>query len=234
MGPITAKEIKPHRPIRSFVRRGGRLTSAQQQALTLLWPKYGIAPSPAMLRFEAIFGRQAPTVVDIGFGNGEALAALAAAHPAQDYIGIEVHRPGIGRLLLKLEQAQLTNVRIYQGDARELLAIAFPDSALSLINIFFPDPWPKKRHHKRRLIQPDFTALLRSKLKIGGQVHLATDWQDYAGQMLAVMESTAGFENCAGLGNFSDRPDSRPQTKFERRGLLLGHRVYDLLFRRSA
>ncbi len=228
-----SEPLKSYRPIRSFVRREGRLTSAQQQALTLLWPKYGIASPPTMLNFETLFGRQAPTVVDIGFGNGEALAALAAAHPAQNYIGIEVHRPGIGRLLLKLEQAQLTNVRILQGDARELPAIAFPDSALSQINIFFPDPWPKKRHHKRRLIQPDFTALLRSKLQIDGLVHLATDWQDYAGQMLTVMESTAGLENCAGPDNYSERPDSRPQTKFERRGLLLGHRVYDLLFRRS-
>ena len=224
---------RPHRPIRSFVRREGRITKAQERALTELWPRYGVDAGDAPLDFRALFGRAAPVHVEIGFGNGDVLAAMAARHPEYDYLGIEVHRPGIGALLRRLEAAGLGNARVMRADAEEVLARNIPDAALSAVYIFFPDPWPKKRHHKRRLIQPEFAELVRRKLQPGGMLHLATDWRDYAEQMLDVLSQTPGFENTAGAGAFAPRPEERPLTKFEQRGKRLGHEVYDLSFRRS-
>ena len=224
---------RPRRPIRSFVRREGRITKAQERALTELWPRYGVDAGDAPLDFRALFGRAAPVHVEIGFGNGDVLAAMAARHPEYDYLGIEVHRPGIGALLRRLEAAGLGNARVMRADAKEVLARNIPDAALSAVYIFFPDPWPKKRHHKRRLIQPEFAELVRRKLQPGGMLHLATDWRDYAEQMLDVLSQTPGFENTAAAGAFAPRPEERPLTKFEQRGKRLGHEVYDLSFRRS-
>ncbi|MGH8279457.1 MAG: tRNA (guanosine(46)-N7)-methyltransferase TrmB [Gammaproteobacteria bacterium] len=177
----------------------------------------------------ALFRRDAPCTLEIGFGNGDTLLTLACAHPHEDFIGVEVHRPGIGRLLLGLESHALTNVRVVCADALEVLSGCMPDASLSAILIYFPDPWPKKRHHKRRLVQPEFAALVARKLKRGGQLHLATDWPDYAEHMLAVLVANPDFSNAAGTG-FAPRPAARLLTRFEHRGLKLGHAVRDLVF----
>lgn len=225
-------ETRLHRPIRSFVRREGRITDGQRRALAELLPRYGVEPGEAPLDFRALFGRDAPAHLEIGFGNGEALAAMAAAHPRNNYLGIEVHRPGVGALLRRIEAESLANVRVACTDARELLERRVPESSLSAVYVFFPDPWHKKRHHKRRLVQPEFVALLSRKLKTGGTLHLATDWEDYARQMLALLSADTGFENAAGPGQYAPRPETRPRTRFERRGQRLGHGVWDLVFRR--
>jgi tRNA (guanine-N7-)-methyltransferase len=224
--------LKPHRAIRSFVRREGRITEAQKRALEELLPRYGVAPGEVLLDFVALFGRAAPLHVEIGFGNGEALAAMAGAHPQNNYLGIEVHRPGVGALLRRVEAEGLANVRVACTDAKELLEQRVPDESLSAVYIFFPDPWHKLRHHKRRLIQAEFVALLARKLQPGGLLHLATDWEDYAQHMLAVLAGTAAFENLAEPGAFTPRPKNRTLTRFERRGHRLGHGVRDLVFRR--
>ncbi|MBI5612175.1 MAG: tRNA (guanosine(46)-N7)-methyltransferase TrmB [Gammaproteobacteria bacterium] len=223
----------PHRTIRSFVRRAGRITSAQRRALDELWPRYGIKAGEAPLDFAALFPNRTPPIVEIGFGNGEALATLAAAHPENNYLGIEVHRPGIGSLLLRLDSGALTNVRLLEGDAKEVLAQRIPPGSVQAVHVFFPDPWPKKRHHKRRLVQADFVASIQRALAPDGYLHLATDWQEYAEHMLALLDQTPGFENTAGAGNYAPRPEYRPLTKFERRGQRLGHGVWDLIFRRT-
>ena len=225
---------KPHRSIRSFVRREGRITDGQRRALAELLPRYGVEPGEAPLEFVKRFGREAPVHLEIGFGNGEALAAMALAHPQNDYFGIEVHRPGVGVLLRRLDVEGIPNVRVACTDAKEILERRIPDATLGAVYIFFPDPWHKQRHHKRRLVQPEFITLLRRKLKIGGMLHLATDWEDYARQMLAVLSSAEGFENDAGVGQVAPRPATRPLTKFERRGHRLGHAVWDLVFRRRS
>jgi len=221
----------PARKIRSFVRREGRITAGQQRALQDLWPRYGLA-ADAPLDLAAIFGRSAPRTLEIGFGNGDALATMAGQHPDTDYIGIEVHRPGVGRLLQQLDEHELTNVRVMREDAVQILNICFPDNSLDRLLLFFPDPWHKKRHHKRRILQPGFVELLSRKIRPGGHVHMATDWEDYARHMLEVMGESPAFRNCAGTGNYSPRPDYRPVTKFERRGQRLGHGVWDLVFER--
>ncbi|MGD8618809.1 MAG: tRNA (guanosine(46)-N7)-methyltransferase TrmB [Gammaproteobacteria bacterium] len=219
------------RKIRSFVRREGRITSAQRHALEALWPKYGLdADRP--LAPEKIFGRKAPLTLEIGFGNGTTLARMAAADPATDFIGIEVHRPGIGRLLLELERLGLGNVRIYREDAVQVMQHCLPPACLDRLLLFFPDPWHKKRHHKRRLVQAEFIAMAARLLRPGGTLHMATDWEDYAAQMLEVTRRSAAFRNCAGNGDYSSRPEYRPVTRFEQRGLKLGHGVRDLLFER--
>jgi tRNA (guanine-N7-)-methyltransferase len=222
----------PQRRVRSFVRREGRMTAAQRRALEELWPRYGIAPGEESLDLDAVFARRAPRYLEIGFGMGDALAAMAERHPERDYLGIEVHQPGVGALLRALDARGLHNVRVIATDAVEVLQRRVPDSSLDGVYIFFPDPWPKKRHHKRRLVQPPFSALLARKLRAGGQVHLATDWEDYARQMLEVLEATPGLANAAGAGAFAPRPGERPVTKFERRGERLGHQVWDLIFER--
>ena len=228
------EEQAPRRAIRSFVRREGRITEAQKRALEELLPRYGVEPGEAPLDFVALFGRDAPVHVEIGFGNGEALAAMAAAHPQNNYLGIEVHRPGVGAMLRRIEAEGLANVRVACTDAKELLDRRIPQDSLSAVYIFFPDPWHKTRHHKRRLVQAEFVALLARKLKTGGLLHLATDWEDYAQHMLAVLTAAEVFENTAAPDSFTPRPEHRTLTRFERRGHRLGHGVRDLVFRRRA
>jgi len=219
------------RRIRSFVRREGRITSAQRQALETLWPKYGLdAGCPCDV--EKTFGRWAPLVLEIGFGNGAALARMAATDPATDFIGIEVHRPGIGRLLLELQRQGLDNVRIFREDAVQVMQQCLPPASLDRLLLFFPDPWHKKRHHKRRLVQTEFIELTARLLRPGGILHMATDWEDYAEHMLQVAGQSGAFRNCAGRDNYAPRPDYRPVTRFEQRGLNLGHAVRDLLLER--
>jgi tRNA (guanine-N7-)-methyltransferase len=227
-----SEEHAPRRPIRSFVRREGRITEAQKRALEELLPRYGVEPGGTPLDFVALFGRAAPVHLEIGFGNGEALAAMALAHPHNSYLGIEVHRPGVGVLLRRLDAERIPNVRAVCSDAKEVLEQRIPDASLNAVYVFFPDPWHKQRHHKRRLVQPEFIALLWRKLELGGTLHLATDWEDYARQMLALLSVAEGFENTAGPGQYAPRPEARPLTRFERRGQRLGHGVWDLVFRR--
>jgi len=222
---------RPARKIRSFVRREGRITVGQQRALQDLWPRYGLAADQP-LDLATIFGRRAPCTLEIGFGNGDALATMAGQQTDTDFIGIEVHRPGVGRLLQQLDEHELSNVRVMREDAVQLLNSCFPDNSLDRLLLFFPDPWHKKRHHKRRIVQPAFIELLARKIKPGGILHMATDWEDYARHMLEVMGESAAFRNCAGTGNYSPQPDYRPVTKVERRGQRLGHGVWDLLFER--
>jgi tRNA (guanine-N7-)-methyltransferase len=228
---VTLDHSPVTRTIRSFVRREGRMTGGQLRALQSLWPKYGLEPGAAIDPVH-VFGRRAPLVLEIGFGNGDALLAMAQSAPHEDFIGIEVHRPGVGHLLLALELHALQNVRIFNEDAVRVLQIAIPDGCLDRVLLLFPDPWHKKRHHKRRLVQPAFVELLARKLRPGGILHMATDWEDYAGRMLAVVEASGRFRNCAGTGQYSVRPGCRPATKFERRGQRLGHAVRDLMFER--
>ena len=221
-----------HRPIRSFVMRAGRMTSGQARALEDLWPKYGVEYSAAPLSLDTLFGRHAPRTLEIGFGNGEHLAALAAAHPERDYFGVEVHRPGVGHLFMLTDTARLTNVRVSTHDAVEVLRDQIPPAALDEVLVLFPDPWHKKRHHKRRLIQPQFVELIASRLAIGGVLRLATDWENYATQMLEVISAADSFENLSPAGDWMPRHEERAPTRFEKRGARLGHGVWDLAFRR--
>ena len=220
------------RAIRSFVTRSGRITTAQERALQELWPRYGIEPGVAALDLDALFGRRARRIAEIGFGNGDNLLSLAASRPAEDFLGIEVHRPGVGRLLLQLEERALSNVRVLCRDAVEVLERDLGGQCLDEILILFPDPWPKKRHHKRRLIQPAFVALLAERLKDGGTLRLATDWEPYAAEMLETLSAEPRLCNVAPDGRFIPRPAERSPTRFERRGERLGHEVWDLEFRR--
>ncbi|MBK5966586.1 tRNA (guanosine(46)-N7)-methyltransferase TrmB [Thiocystis minor] len=223
-----------HRAIRSFVLREGRLTLAQERAFRELWPRFGLDWSPGdSLDFVAIFGNDRPVVLEIGFGNGDSLAEMAEQDPARNWLGIEVHRPGVGHLLLEIERRALTNLRIVRHDAVEVLARGIPPASLDAVQLFFPDPWPKRRHHKRRILSPDLVALLARTIRPGGIFHAATDWEPYAEQMLETLDAAADqFENTAGQGQFAPRPVLRPLTRFELRGERLGHRVRDLLFRR--
>jgi tRNA (guanine-N7-)-methyltransferase len=225
---------RPHRRIRSFVLREGRLTAAQDRALTELWPAFGIDYSPALLDLDAIFGRHAERLLEIGFGTGDALAAHAAAHPDIDCIGVEVHRSGVGHLLLRAHAEKLGNIRVICHDAVEVLEHQLPAGSLSAIHVFFPDPWPKKRHHKRRLIQPAFVGRLVRALQEGGELRLATDWQPYAEHMLAVLQGFPDLRNLAGEAHYVERHGERPVTRFERRGQRLGHGVWDLAFRKHS
>ena len=218
------------RPIRSFVLRQGRISNAQQRAYDTLLPKFGIPYSPQTIDLDRIFGRRAPKVLEIGFGMGETTAAIAAQHPENDYLGIDVHTPGVGSLLKALADRGLANVRIIQHDAVEVLQNMIAPDAFDAVHIFFPDPWPKKRHHKRRLIQAPLVSMLCERMKPGAYIHVATDWQDYAEQVLAVMSAEPQLENT--VQDYAPRPDYRPQTKFENRGLRLGHSVWDVIFRR--
>lgn len=225
-------EQHAHRRIRSFVRREGRLTSGQERALTELGPRLLLDPQGGVLDLTEVFGRTAPVTLEIGFGNGESLATQAQAHPERDYIGIEVHRPGVGHLLQVVERLGLNNVRAFEFDAVEVLEQCIADESLAVIQIFFPDPWHKKRHHKRRLIRSELVALLARKLAPGGRIHLATDWEDYAGHMCEVMEAAPELVNLHGPHAFAPQPTDRPPTKFEQRGKRLGHGVWDLIYRR--
>ena len=218
------------RPIRTYVLRQGRTTAAQARAHRELLPVWGIPFHPGPIDLERAFGRAAPKVLEIGFGMGETTARIAAAHPEIDYLGVEVHKPGVGSLLNRIDALGLRNVRVIQRDAVEVLERMLPPAALDGTHIFFPDPWPKKRHHKRRLIQPAFTTLLASRMKPGAYVHVATDWEEYARQILETLTRDPALVNTA--GGFAPRPETRPETKFERRGVALGHRVWDLVFRK--
>jgi tRNA (guanine-N7-)-methyltransferase len=223
----------PRRTIRSFVVRAGRMTVAQERAWQELWPRYGVETGTAPLDLAAVFGRDAPRTLEIGFGNGESLVALASVHPERDYLGIEVHPPGVGHLMLRAEELGLANVRAICRDAVEVLQQCIPEAALDEVVLYFPDPWPKKRHHKRRIVQPGFVTLLAHRLRPGGLLRMATDWQPYAEHMLEVASGCSLLRNESPDGGFVPRPDSRPVTRFERRGQRLGHGVWDLAFRRT-
>ncbi|MBP6058690.1 MAG: tRNA (guanosine(46)-N7)-methyltransferase TrmB [Nitrosomonas sp.] len=217
--------------IRSFVLRQGRLSNAQHRACETLLPKYGIPFSQSALDLDQVFGRQAPKILEIGFGMGESTATIAQSHLENDYLAIEVHTPGVGSLLNQIETLGLTNLRIIQHDAVEVLQHMLPTECLNGVHIFFPDPWPKARHHKRRLIQPALVTRLCEHLKTGGYIHAATDWEDYAIQILQVLSQAPGLSNTA--IDYAPRPEYRPLTKFEQRGLKLGHGVWDLLFSKN-
>lgn len=226
--PDTSKE-QEYGHIRSFVRRMGRMSDAQERYLSLMMPKIGITYAPdTSLDLDTLFGRSAPRILEIGCGMGETTARIASAHPHQDYIGVEVHTPGVGSLCKLIAEGELSNLRIIQHDAVEVVRDMLAEASLDGIHIFFPDPWHKKRHHKRRLIQGPFVALLASRLKPGGYIHCATDWEEYAQQMLEVLSAEPTLANTA--KDYAPRPDYRPLTKFENRGLRLGHGVWDLVF----
>jgi tRNA (guanine-N7-)-methyltransferase len=227
-GPGSGEPAAPRRPIRSFVLRQGRMSPAQLRAIETLLPHFGIAYRDAPLDFARCFGRVAPVVLEIGFGMGDTTADIARAQPDTDFVGIEVHSPGVGALLRQLDEQQIGNVRVIQHDAVEVVRDMIAPGSLAGIHIFFPDPWPKKRHHKRRLIQPEFAALLATRLRPGGYLHVATDWDEYAQSILGVLAAEPLLANTA--DGFAPRPEYRPLTKFERRGLRLGHGVRDLLF----
>nr|WP_328799352.1 tRNA (guanosine(46)-N7)-methyltransferase TrmB [Sediminihaliea albiluteola] len=228
----TEKKAPKERRIRSYVLRTGRMTEAQKRAYDAGWERWGLDYSAQTLDLDAVFGRRAPRVLEIGFGMGQSLAEMAAAAPEKDFIGIEVHTPGVGRLLHDIDERKLSNLRLYRHDAVEVLEHCIAPDSLDTLQIFFPDPWHKKRHHKRRLIQAPFVELLVSRLIPGGRLHLATDWENYAEQMMEVLSANTALRNTAGPGQFAPRPAHRPLTKFEQRGERLGHGVWDLLFER--
>jgi tRNA (guanine-N7-)-methyltransferase len=217
-----------HRPIRSFVLRQGRVSNAQQRAHQTLLPQFGIPYAPRVVDLDDVFGRRAPKILEIGFGMGETTATVAALHPENDYLGIEVHTPGVGSLLKAIGEQNLANVRIVQHDAVEVLQNMIAPETFDGVHVFFPDPWPKKRHHKRRLLQPACVALLVERMKPGAYLHVATDWQEYAEYVLAVLQNNPLLVNTA--PDYAPRPAYRPQTKFESRGLKLGHGVWDIIF----
>lgn len=228
--PVAAEH---RRPVRSFVRREGRMTEAQKEALERLWPRYGVAlDGEARFDAAAVYGRRAPLVVEIGFGSGDHLLNGAQQRGDCDFLGFEVHRPGVGRLLHLAEGLQLNNLRVVCDDAVAFLRERMAAAAVDEVMIYFPDPWPKKRHHKRRLVQPEFAQLLVRVLRSGGRLRLATDWADYARQMLEVLDAEPGLRNVAGPGGRIPRPQDRPLTRFETRGLRLGHEVCDLEYQR--
>jgi len=226
--------MHPIRRIRSFVRREGRRTPAHARLWDKLWPIYGISLLPQeVLALEDVFGRPNEKILEIGFGDGQSLATMAKATPEKDFIGVEIYKTGICSLLATLEKEALENVRIFCADALEVLEYKIPDASLSAMQVFFADPWPKTRHHKRRLIQSSFVMLAAQKIKPGGILHLATDWMDYAHQMMTVMSDNLFFENTAGPGQFTPRPSHRPLTKYEQKGLQQGHKTWDLIFKRA-
>lgn len=225
-------EPDKRRQIRSYVLRAGRMTPGQQRAFEQNWERWGLQHGDGLLDFDAAFGRVGPRVLEIGFGMGQSLVAMAAAAPATNFVGIEVHRPGVGKLLHSMAEQEVDNIRTYCHDAVEILRDCIPPDSLDTVQIFFPDPWHKKKHNKRRLIQAPLVAYLITRLKVGGILHLATDWEDYAQQMMAVLSAETGLGNEYGEGEFAPRPEHRPLTKFERRGERLGHGVWDLVFKR--
>lgn len=223
--------LPAHRPIRSFVLRQGRMSPAQQRACDELYPRYGVVPV-APLDFHALFGNAAPVVLEIGFGMGETTAAIAAMRPELNFLGVEMHWPGVGALLRRVESLPLTNVRVLRHDAVDVVARMIPAASLAGIHVYFPDPWPKKRHHKRRLLQPAFVHTLAQRLALGGYLHVATDWAPYAAEILSTLAAEPLLRNCA--NGFAPRPAWRPLTRFEQRGLARGHPVFDLVFTRAA
>jgi tRNA (guanine-N7-)-methyltransferase len=228
---LPAEAVVQHRAIRSFVLRQGRVSEAQRRAHDNLLPMYGVPYQQASLDLDAVFERSGEKFLEIGFGMGETTAHIALAHPDRDYLAIEVHTPGVGALLKTIGEAAIQNIRIVQHDAVEVLSNMIVTETFHGAHIFFPDPWPKKRHHKRRLIQAPFVALIASKLKPGGYLHVATDWEEYAQQILLVLSAEPTLQNTA--ADFAPRPDYRPLTKFEARGLRLGHGVWDIVFQKK-
>jgi len=227
------KHPRPHRPIRSFVRRAGRLTASQQRALDELWPKLGLDFSPERLDFVLLFGREAPIVLEIGFGNGDSLVAQAAASPQNNFVGVEVHDPGIGHCLIKAHDAGISNLRLIAHDAIEVLEEQIPEASLQRINLYFPDPWPKKRHHKRRIVQAGFLDLCERLLEPGGAMHIATDWANYAEHIDEVFAVDTRFTCSEHREHDGDDPFDRPMTKFEKRGLREGNRIHDWKFEKK-
>lgn len=233
---VTIDGVEKPRRIRSFVRRQGRLTEGQQRALDAYWDRYGLRLDGGMLDFTQVFGRAAPVILEIGFGNGKSLVEMAKQQPEKDFIGIEVHRPGVGSLINEAHTQGVHNIRVYHDDAIDVLAQCIPDDSLMGFQLFFPDPWHKARHNKRRIVKPEFIQTIHQKLQVGATVHMATDWQHYAEQMLEVMNADRSFANTvseadlASTGGYAPRPEYRPKTKFESRGERLGHGVWDLIF----
>lgn len=222
------------RRIRSFALRTGRMTDGQRNAYDASWPRYGLSLADGKLDLSAVFGRRAPLVFEIGFGMGQSLAEMAINEPDKDFIGVEVHTPGVAKLMMLCEQHQLSNIRIYRADALDVLTQCIPVNAISRLQLFFPDPWHKTKHNKRRIVQPAFIELIDSYMQPQGLIHFATDWQPYAKHMLAVLQQYPHLHNLSPTGDYCERPATRPITKFERRGERLGHGVWDLLFRKQA
>ena len=223
-------DVKPLRKIQSFVKRSGRLSKAQSIGLNELWNDYGINLNGKLLNFEELFLNQNNVTLEVGFGNGDSLLEMAIQQPNQNFLGIEVYEAGVGRLINEANKNQLVNLKIIKDDAVEVLNNNIPDDSISHFQLFFPDPWHKKRHHKRRIVQTSFLDLLTKKLKNNGIVHIATDWENYAEHIMEALESHSHFKNCAGDHIYSERPEQRPLTKFENRGQKLGHDVWDIIF----
>ncbi|THB65455.1 MAG: tRNA (guanosine(46)-N7)-methyltransferase TrmB [Gammaproteobacteria bacterium] len=226
------QNILPERKIRSFVRRSGRITALQKNALEQFAEKYELKTTGEPFDFNAIFDNNNPVVVEIGFGNGVSLAQMAQENPDENFFGIEVHRPGIGKLMALADEFGLHNLRVIEADAVDILEKNIQPDSLKRLQLYFPDPWPKKRHHKRRIVSPEWVELVAKRLKPGGVLHMATDWQNYAEQMLEVMSASALYKNSAGENQYASRPNYRPKTKFEKRGERLGHGVWDLIFKK--
>jgi len=226
-------ENKSHRKIRSFARRTGRMTLGQKLGMEEGWPHFGLNFDQGMIDPAIVFEREGPLVIEVGFGMGTSLLDMAENEPDKNFIGIEVHTPGVGSLLNGVVKNALTNIRVYEHDAVEILADCIPDACVDRFQLYFPDPWHKKKHHKRRIVKPEFIQEIRRILKVDGVFHLATDWEHYAEHMLEEMEAAEGFDNAAGKGSYSPKPEYRPSTKFERRGERLGHGVWDLLYQRK-
>jgi tRNA (guanine-N7-)-methyltransferase len=227
------EEKKHMRTVRSFVKRAGRTTEGQEKALEEVWPVMGLEIKGGPVDFNEVFGREAPVVLEIGFGMGDSLLEMASREPNKNFVGIEVHSPGVGRLLSNANEEGLTNIRVYAEDAVEVFKQCVPDNSLDTLQLFFPDPWHKKRHHKRRIVQSDFAQSIRKKLKVGGYFHMATDWENYAEHMMEVMSAAEGYKNKMGDGQYSPQPEWRPVTKFQRRGERLGHGIWDLMFEKT-
>jgi tRNA (guanine-N7-)-methyltransferase len=228
-------DIRPEyrkKSIRSYVVRAGRMTDGQRNAFDTSWPTYGLKLADGAIDTDAVFGRTGPKVLEIGFGMGDSLLQMAAAEPQTDFIGIEVHPPGVGTLMNTAKAEGISNLRVYLADANDVLEECFASQSIDRLQLYFPDPWHKKKHNKRRIVQPQFVQLVREKLRPGGVLHMATDWEHYAEQMLETLDAAEGFENIAGIGQYSSRPDYRPMTKFEKRGERLGHGVWDLIYKK--
>jgi tRNA (guanine-N7-)-methyltransferase len=228
-------DIRPEyrkKSIRSYVVRAGRMTDGQRNAFENSWSTYGLKLADGAIDTDTVFGRSGPKVLEIGFGMGDSLLQMAVAEPSTDFIGIEVHPPGVGTIMNIAQSEGISNLRVYLADANDVLEECFPPQSIDRLQLYFPDPWHKKKHNKRRIVQPQFVQLVREKLRPGGVLHMATDWQHYAEQMLETLDEAEGFENIAGIGQYSPRPDYRPMTKFEKRGERLGHGVWDLIYKK--